>query len=523
MNEMVNPDTDALEFADEDALPQQEAFLPLWKILVIDDDHGVHDVTRVVLRGFKFEGSGLALFHAYSGQEGKELLAQHPDAAILLLDVSMESEHAGLDLVKHIREVLNNHTVRIVLRTGQPGSAPEEAVISRYDINDYKEKTELTARKMSTLMFACLRGFRDLMRLENNKRGLMQIIQSSSDLYRYSSLDLLSSGVLGQLDSLLNLRGTLLAGSEKGSMAAVLDSQKNLNIIAGTGAYSNSVGNLVTTALPLDASEILNNFMDGADQRKVASWDDKLLGLFRNASGEARVVFISGFIPKTDFDIDLVNLYLGNVGDSIENLMLREEIEETQRELVYRLGGAVETRSRETGQHVKRVAEMSYRLALLTGLSHREATLIKCASPMHDVGKIGIPDAILGKPAKLDDQEWETMKRHPVIGYDLLQGSQREILAMSAVIALEHHEKWDGSGYPFGKRENEIHLAARITSIVDVFDALGSRRSYKKEWDIADIVREVKEQSGLHFDPLLVDLLLGHIDEFVAVRARYSD
>jgi len=517
---------DELIYIDEDAaqdIAPVSKLSPRWKVLVIDDDHGVHDVTRMALRSFRFEGAELELHHAYSGAEGRTLVREHSDAAVALLDVVMESEHAGLDLVKHIREVEKNHSIRIVLRTGQPGSAPEEAVIARYDINDYKEKTELTARKMSTLMFSCLRSYRDLMRLEDNKRGLEQIIHSASDLYGYSSLDLLSNGILEQLDALLNLRGTMLAGSRNGSVAAIQDSNKNLNVIAGTGSFTSAVGNQIGHVLPADAREILATCLQSHEQRQVTAWDDKLLGVFRSSSGDERIVFIAGFVPQSDFDTYLINLYLGNVGDSIENLMLREEIEETQRELVYRLGGAVETRSRETGHHVKRVAEMSYRLALLAGMTSREATLLKCASPMHDLGKIGIPDAILGKPDRLNAEEWETMKRHPLIGHELLQGSQRDILAMSAVVALEHHEKWDGSGYPYGKRGEDIHVAARITSLVDVFDALGSKRCYKKEWDLEKIITELQAQSGLQFDPSLVDLFLKNIDQFLVIRRLHPD
>jgi len=505
----------------EPAAPQP--VYPPWKVLVIDDDTGVHDITRMALRHFRFEGAGLEFLGAHSAREGIQLIADHPDAAVVLLDVVMESEHAGLDLVRHIREVARNLSIRIVLRTGQPGSAPEEAVIERYDINDYKEKTELTARKMATLMFACLRGFRDIRRLEDNKRGLEQIIHSSSDLYRYASLDLLSSGVLEQLSALLNLRGTLLAGSQSGSIAAIQDANKNLSVIAGNGCFLDAVGRHMNAVLPDDAKALLAECLASPRQRHVSAWDDKLLGLFRGASGDERVVFISGFMPQTDFDTYLINLYLGNVGDSIENLMLREEIDETQRELIYRLGGAVETRSRETGNHVKRVAEMSHHLGLLSGMSQREATLIKCASPMHDVGKIGIPDSILGKPDKLDPEEWEVMKRHPVLGYELLRGSQRDLLAMSAAIALEHHEKWDGTGYPYGKAGEGIRLEARITTLVDVFDALGSRRCYKDEWELDTIVAEVQAQSGRQFDPRLVQLFLDHIDEFVAIRERHPD
>ena len=236
-----------------------------------------------------------------------------------------------------------------------------------------------------------------------------------------------------------------------------------------------------------------------------------------------RIVYLMGVRPMNDFDLHLIQLFSRNAGISFENLHLREEIEETQRELVYRLGGAVETRSKETGGHVRRVAEMSRLLASLAGLSERDATILKHASPMHDVGKIGISDAILNKSGSLTDVEWTSMKQHTLIGHELFQGSEREILRLGGLISLEHHEKWDGSGYPMGKQGEGIHIAARITALVDVFDALLSKRVYKHAWPLSQVVSQIQEHSGSHFDPVLVKLLMDNLDRFVEIRSLYED
>jgi CheY-like chemotaxis protein len=162
-------------FADEAA----SEFEP-WNILIVDDEPGVHDVTKLVLGNFRFEQRPLKFFHAYSGAEARTLLKDIPDLALVLLDVVMEHETAGLDLVKHIRADLQNHFVRIVLRTGQPGQAPEQDVIANYDINDYKDKTELTAQKLYTTLYATLRAYRDVMIIEQQKRGLERVIHASA-------------------------------------------------------------------------------------------------------------------------------------------------------------------------------------------------------------------------------------------------------------------------------------------------------------------------------------------------------
>jgi response regulator RpfG family c-di-GMP phosphodiesterase len=525
---MDSTDDEFLEWLDEDdAVPASaESALPPWKVLIVDDDLSVHDVTRLELARFQFQGRSVELISGYSGREARELVAAHPDAAMILLDVVMEDQHAGLLVVRHIREVLKNQRIRIVLRTGQPGTAPEHTIISEYDIHDYKEKTELTSRKMVTLMHSCLRTYRDICVIEENKVGLEQIIEASADLFRSQSLDQLTSGVLQQLNTLLNLRGAFFAragpGDESGLSGALglMRPDNAIYVVAGTGVFSDTVGQDAMALLPADALKALDRAISDGDGQY---WDDKYLGVFHGLEKVERVVYLTGVKPLSDFDRHLIKLFSRNAGISFQNLSLRDEVEDTQRELLYRLGEAVETRSKETGGHVRRVAEMSRRLGLLSGMSEREASLLKHASPMHDVGKIGIPESILNKPGSLSSEEWVVMKRHTMIGHDLLHGSERSILQLGAVIAKEHHEKWDGSGYPDGTEGEQISLAARITAVVDVLDALLSPRCYKSAWALEDVMRVLKEGAGKHFDPRLVSLLVAHLPEFLAIRQEYPD
>jgi len=180
--------------------------------------------------------------------------------------------------------------------------------------------------------------------------------------------------------------------------------------------------------------------------------------------------------------------------------ILNKEIIETQKEVIFTMGSIGETRSKETGLHVKRVAEYSRLFALLLGMDNYEANLVAMASPMHDIGKVGIPDSILNKKGRLTVDEFEIMKTHVTIGYDMLKHSERPIMRTAAIIALEHHEKWDGSGYPEGRGGKDIDLYGRITALADVFDALGSDRCYKKAWEDDKIFELLKDQSGKHFD-----------------------
>jgi len=202
---------------------------------------------------------------------------------------------------------------------------------------------------------------------------------------------------------------------------------------------------------------------------------------------------------------------------------LNQEIKATQREVIFTMGSICESRSQETGNHVKRVSLYSKILALHYGLSDEECDLLKEASPMHDIGKLAIPDAILLKAGGLTSAERMVMNTHTNMGYDMLKHSNRPLLKIAATVAYEHHEKWDGSGYPLGLKEEEISIYARITALADVFDALGSDRCYKKAWDDEDIFKLIREERAKHFDPKLVDIFFEHIEEFFEVRKRYVD
>jgi response regulator RpfG family c-di-GMP phosphodiesterase len=235
---------------------------------------------------------------------------------------------------------------------------------------------------------------------------------------------------------------------------------------------------------------------------------------------------INEMTSKAAFDDeDITRLELAAVysGAALESAIARKEIEETQKDVIFTMGEAGETRSKETGNHVKRVAEYSYALAIALGLGKDEAELLRMASPMHDIGKIAVPDSVLKKPGKLDEAEFEIMKTHAATGYQILKNSRRRILKAAAIVAYEHHEKYNGKGYPRGLKGEEIHIFGRITALADVFDALGSDRAYKKAWELEKILALLKEERGEHFDPKLIDAFFSSLDEFLSIRSRFAD
>lgn len=205
------------------------------------------------------------------------------------------------------------------------------------------------------------------------------------------------------------------------------------------------------------------------------------------------------------------------------SLVAATELRESRLQIVQRLGRAAEYKDNETGMHVLRMSHVAHALALAIGCSPNWADDLLHAAPMHDVGKIGIPDAVLLKPGPLTEDEWHTMRQHPLIGAEILGHHNSTILQMARSIALTHHEKWDGTGYPYGLRGEDIPLGARIVALADVFDALTSERPYKRAWSVDEALAHIQSQAGLHFDPNLIAPFIALRPQLEAIRARWQD
>ena len=200
------------------------------------------------------------------------------------------------------------------------------------------------------------------------------------------------------------------------------------------------------------------------------------------------------------------------------SLVQAEQLKQAHVDLVERLGRAAEYKDTDTGEHIVRMSQYSKVLALALGMDEQRAVLLRQAAPMHDVGKIGIPDAILLKPGKLTSEEFDHMKEHATIGAQILANSSSPLLQLAHTLAIEHHEKWDGSGYPNGIQGEEISVEGRIVAIADVFDALTSKRPYKEAWSVEKTVLHMQEQAGTHFDPALIELLVKNLDDIIAIK-----
>ncbi|MCU7923507.1 MAG: DUF3369 domain-containing protein [Candidatus Thiodiazotropha sp. (ex Dulcina madagascariensis)] len=516
----MNSQSEQLLFAQERDQPGHGR--SSWRVLIVDDEPDVHAVTELALEDLVFEGKGVEFGHAYSALEAREYLERHQETVLVLLDVVMESDHAGLGLVDTIRNELKNTLVRIILRTGQPGQAPEREVILRYDINDYKEKADLSSHKLFSSVISALRSYRDLTIIDNNRRGLEKIIRSSGSLYNIHSLETFISGVLTQLVALLNLGEETFYSRAFGILKENGgESIERQRIVAGMGEYARLTNESLADAVD---SRILERIKRAVAAKRSIFYPDACLVELSNTEGCNGLLYIEGPNLKLDeVGRNLVEIFASNAAIALSNLFLHQEIELTQREVLYTLAEFAECRSRETSRHVARVSKLTGLLACKLGLASDESDLLQSAAAMHDIGKLAISTDILEKPGPLNDEEWGKIKDHCRFGHDLLNRAKRPLLKLAAIIAHQHHEHWDGGGYPLGLKGDEIHLYGRIVAVADVFDALGNRRVYKEAWPVERVGDYFHRQRGKQFDPQLTDLLLEHLDEFADIREVYSD
>jgi diguanylate cyclase (GGDEF)-like protein len=317
---MGSEDDDML-FADEDTSLSPER--KPWKVLIADDDIDVHLSTKLVFKQFVFQDREIEFLDSYSGTETGTVLRNNPDVAVVLLDVVMESDDAGLRAVKYIRGELANPIIRIILRTGQPGQAPEEQVIVDYDINDYKSKSEMTSRKLFTAMVSALRSFHDLQTIEASRKGLERVLEGSVDLLNVHSTERFLSGLLMQLQTMFHLGGdaVLCARSVDGSDAPMLEKPV---VLAGTGTYENITGteveNIEVPEWKQDIQDAFENGRGGFKSGNLAIY------FYSREAFEIVILFAAQYEPSA-FDNTLIDVFCRTAAVSLSNVHLMETLE----------------------------------------------------------------------------------------------------------------------------------------------------------------------------------------------------
>ncbi len=489
-----------------------------WRILIVDDDREVHTVTRLSLRRFNFEKRPVELISAYSAAEARDLFATEHDIALILLDVVMETEDAGLMFVRYVRQTLGNHAVRIVLRTGQPGSAPEQEVIVDFDINDYRAKTELTHERLTVCTITALRSYRDIRTVEANNHALHRIASAAVGMFRSNLMHQFLDYMLTQAVLVIEAGGATTTGAVFcARQTHHITLAPETSVVAGSGRYSSAIGSPMAEVLSRADAEAV----DAAIRTQHHSFGHARIILAVKVHDRwAGAVLIPVLAPPSESLIALVEVFATIMSAALDNVYLMGELRRSNKATVVALADLAENRDTDTGEHVLRVARLTGEIARELGRrGHPQCAdplfveQVRLASMLHDLGKVGISDVILKKTGRLSPEERAVMETHALLGGKTLAKARKMVsgscyLTLGWEIATCHHEAFDGTGYPNRLKGEAIPLSARIVTVADVFDALTSRRSYKAPWTKPDAIAYIVGRAGGQFDPVVVDAFL---------------
>lgn len=498
------------------------------RILIVDDEVVIRELMSDILsdEGFNVES-------APNGVVALQMLQAPNDFVVLFTDIMMP-EMDGIELIRKARQVAPA-LVPIVM-TGYATLETARAAVKEGAYDYVLKPFNLSEIKMA------VNNALERCRLAKDNASLLEI----TELFRISER-IASIRTEGELLDYVLDAALERVEAKRGSLMLVSDDGQNLEVARGIGLpedFDRAAIHVKNTISGWVAENVKPLFIEDIRQEPTVdklSWqlrdnsfisvplERKSSALAEDSISDHRVIAVLNVTEKrngttfSESDLKTLSIMANHAAAALENVRLLQDVEETQREIVFTLGEIVETRSQETGFHVKRVAEYCKLLGLKCGLLSSEAEILRLASPLHDVGKVGIPDAILNKPGKLTDEEFDIIKTHSTIGYDMLKVTKGHVLQAAATIALQHHERFDGRGYPNGLRGKDIHIFGRITCIADVFDALGVKRVYKEAWDLERILDLFREERGLQFDPDILDIFFENLDEILAIRATLSD
>lgn len=480
-------------FADETS--QQTTKLPTeyWKILIVDDEPEVHAVTKLALNDFNFLGRGLKFYSAFSGEEAKQLIDEHPDAAILLLDVVMETDDAGLQVARYIREEADNHFTRIILRTGQPGQAPERTVIVNYDINDYKSKTELTAQKLFTAVMSSLRSYRDIMSIDQSRHGLEKIIAASANLYALQPMNSFVDGLVQQLS-------WVIGGAKQTLYATSNEDGSSYKVLAAHGEDSGvCVGQTLRSVIPSKALAELEHVI--ANHGSYYGDDFVLLYCRSHCRAHGSVLFIGGLSrPLTADDHHVLQLFSENVQLAQDNVVCLEDSDQFLARLADQLmlhhashfNGVLEQNSEVRLAYAlaqKVAAEDAETTALAWSLFAQARPLLNCAS-----------DAAAAVETTCQQRVARSLRALAHGEHEATQNAHRAL--------VERLERWDGLGLPEGKQGSDIAMSTQVLLLTE---------QLLDFWDSGisddDIVVRLNDEKGRYYSPKFLNVVIKALPE----------
>jgi len=455
----------------------------LFHVLIVDDN-----IKNIQLAATVLKEVGYKIIYANSGEQALQRL-QEGEIHLILLDVMMP----GMDGYETSIKIKSTEKIKDIPIIFLTANADEDSLLKGFSHGavDYVTKPfnamELKARVKTQLELYSVKQ-----QLHETLNENIQLLQQYKEII--DTCTIVSKSDLQGRITYVNEAFEKISGYTKDELIG-----KQHNIVRH----------------PEMSKEVFTEMWQTIQSKKI--WK----GVVKNLAKSGKTYIVDSYVmPIVNLQGNIIE-YISARHDITEIYHLKEEMELTQREILAKLGEATERRSKETGAHVQRVSEYSYILAKAYGLSEKESTVLKRASPMHDIGKIAISDNILLKPGPLTQEEFEIMKTHATIGYEIFKDSRRSMLRAAATISHEHHERWDGTGYPRNLKGENIHIYGRISAIADVFDALSHDRCYKKAWSEDKVLELIQAEKAKQFDPTLVDIFFENIDDIRRIRDNF--
>lgn len=487
---------------------------PPFSILVVDGTSALPDLAREALTNLSVDGVGIRLIGAASAAEARQALYDHPEIAVILLELVLEHERAGLDLISHIRNDLGNQRTRIVVCTAHPDAISEEEVIGGADVSDYRAKAELSPRALRTAVTGQLRAFASLQALAAGRKGLARMLVATTGLLELRTPETLFPNILPRVVGLLGIgRHALLC-----VQGDTQPRDRKIRVRASIGRFA--------PWKDVELSSLGEARIEAALERLSPSSEtivepDFCALRLRANGGVTGMIYVEGRNDGSAREWQLLELFRNKCAIAFENALLFEELNIAQKATVLAMGSLAEYKDNAAPGHLQRIERLVGDMArelLARGQFSDELDAdcvgkIGLAALLHDVGMLSVSDETLGMPGELASNDLVAIRRHTEIGHRILSVvaaplRERSLLSIAADIARYHHERYDGSGYVEGLAGDAIPIAARITAVADVFDALTTSRPYRGAWPVEQAIDWITERSGRDFDPRVVDVFL---------------
>jgi len=476
-------------------------------VLIVDDDQGMHMISRLLIRGMTFQGKKVALISAHSIEEARQQFAENQDVSVAVINAPEGQIDQYIQLIRHLRHTLKLKELRIILSIVSYKEIKDVGEYENLDINDLRTINELTEENFAIVVRTALRDYLAEAQLTQHISGLHSLISDLSAEVKVADHTLYE--VLKKIESIM--------GRPEGNSKLVIEPNADWNVVFSEGQFSGLSEKEIFEGSE-ELIELVKKYTATQTNYFLYSNDKVFFSLNMIANQDALCcIFGCERAYQDSYTLGITQLFTTEYSLKIRNERLQKDLLMSHRHVLTKLCESVEVRSPETGKHIYRIGMYAALFSKILGFDEEYQILIEHAAPLHDIGKIAIPDVILMKPGKLTTDEFETMKTHVIHGFNFFKRESDEIrplLDLAAVIALTHHEKWDGSGYPNQTSGIDIPIAGRIVALCDVFDALRSKRCYKEPVTLKETLRIMQKDAGTHFDPKLMKIFAKHHVKF---------